>query len=804
MAKNKNTSDATFQSGFNLRDYLAACASKWIWFLVSVIVICGFAYYKVIRKMPVYLRTEQVLIKDEDSGNSIDGIASAFSSFGLGRVRSNVYNEIITFKSPALMTQVAKQLDLQVDVNQLKFPHGTSLFGASQPYLFQFPDLDDEDYGHFVMTVSPKGAISLERFVSVNEAGMTVKHKDVVSARIGVPARTPIGRVVITPNPEFSGALPQEETKYGVAHNGLHSTVESLQNNLGVDLADRDADVIEITLKNTNIPRAEAILSTMVEIYNQDWIKDKNRVSAATNEFIDERLAVIETELGGVDNNILSYKSKTMVPDLEESAKLNMHTSSQLDNEIMTAVNQMQMSQYLKEYITNPANANSVIPVNTGTGSNQLEVQISNYNQTLLARNNVEASTSANNPLVQDYDAQLKGQREAVIRAVNAQVEATRRAVLNMEAQKNKVKANLAEGPQQAKALLSIERQQKVKEELYLYLLQKREENELSRKFTADNTRVITPPYGSSKPVEPKKKIVLAIAFLVSILLPAALIFVRETMDNKVRSRHDLDDMSAPFAGEIPFVGRKKRFEWLTKRLNRNKKKKKLEKLPVIVQAGNRDIINESFRIVRSNIDFMMKNADTSNVIMMTSFNPGSGKSFITFNIGASFAVKGKKALLVDCDLRHGSASQFVGMPHHGLSNYLTGATDRWQDLVVESKDAPGLFVMPIGHRPPNPAELLDNGRIGQFIKEASPLYDYIILDCPPIDIVVDTQILEKYVDQTIFVVRAGLLEKTAVAEIDEMYRNHRFRRMAILLNGTEGANSRAATYGSSYYTNDF
>lgn len=804
MAKNKNTSDATFQSGFNLRDYLAACASKWIWFLVSVIVICGFAYYKVIRKMPVYLRTEQVLIKDEDSGNSIDGIASAFSSFGLGRVRSNVYNEIITFKSPALMTQVAKRLDLQVDVNQLKFPHGTSLFGASQPYLFQFPDLDDEDYGHFVMTVSPKGAISLERFVSVNEAGMTVKHKDVVSARIGIPARTPIGRVVITPNPEFSGALPQEETKYGVAHNGLHSTVESLQNNLGVDLADRDADVIEITLKNTNIPRAEAILSTMVEIYNQDWIKDKNRVSAATNEFIDERLAVIETELGGVDNNILSYKSKTMVPDLEESAKLNMHTSSQLDNEIMTAVNQMQMSQYLKEYITNPANANSVIPVNTGTGSNQLEVQISNYNQTLLARNNVEASTSANNPLVQDYDAQLKGQREAVIRAVNAQVEATRRAVLNMEAQKNKVKANLAEGPQQAKALLSIERQQKVKEELYLYLLQKREENELSRKFTADNTRVITPPYGSSKPVEPKKKIVLAIAFLVSILLPAALIFVRETMDNKVRSRHDLDDMSAPFAGEIPFVGRKKRFEWLTKRLNRNKKKKKLEKLPVIVQAGNRDIINESFRIVRSNIDFMMKNADTSNVIMMTSFNPGSGKSFITFNIGASFAVKGKKALLVDCDLRHGSASQFVGMPHHGLSNYLTGATDRWQDLVVESKDAPGLFVMPIGHRPPNPAELLDNGRIGQFIKEASPLYDYIILDCPPIDIVVDTQILEKYVDQTIFVVRAGLLEKTAVAEIDEMYRNHRFRRMAILLNGTEGANSRAATYGSSYYTNDF
>ena len=256
-------------------------------------------------------------------------------------------------------------------------------------------------------------------------------------------------------------------------------------------------------------------------------------------------------------------------------------------------------------------------------------------------------------PLVQDYDTQLKGLRESVIRAINAQVEATRRAVANMEAEKGKVSANLAQGPQQAKALLSVERQQKVKEELYLYLLQKREENELSRKFTADNTRVITPPYGSNRPVEPNKKIVLAIAFLLSILLPAGIIFVREAMDNKVRSRHDLDDMSAPFAGEIPFVGRKKRFEWLTKRLNRNKKKKKLEKLPVIVQAGNRDIINESFRIVRSNIDFMMKNADTSNVIMMTSFNPGSGKSFITFNIGASFAVKGKKADILKVEVKY-------------------------------------------------------------------------------------------------------------------------------------------------------
>ena len=231
---------------------------------------------------------------------------------------------------------------------------------------------------------------------------------------------------------------------------------------------------MEITYKDTNVPRAEAILSTMVEIYNQDWIEDKNKVAAATNEFIDERLVAIETELGGVDDNILSYKSRIRVPDFEEAAKLQMGTSAELDNQILMAVNQMQVAQYLKEYVMNPANSNAVIPVNTGTTSNQLEVQIAEYNKMLLARNNVEAATSANNPLVQDYDTQLKGLRESVIRAINAQVEATRRAVANMEAEKGKVSANLAQGPQQAKALLSVERQQKVKEELYLYLLQKR------------------------------------------------------------------------------------------------------------------------------------------------------------------------------------------------------------------------------------------------------------------------------------------------------------------------------------------
>ena len=187
---------------------------------------------------------------------------------------------------------------------------------------------------------------------------------------------------------------------------------------------------------------------------------------------------------------------------------------------------------------------------------------------------------------------------------------------------------------------------------------------------------------------------------------------------------------------------------------------------------------------------------------MLTSFNPGSGKSFISFNLSASFALKGKSVLVIDGDLRHGSMSQFVGMPSRGLSNYLTGNTDDWQGLVKSVADHPGMFVLPIGHRPPNPSELLDNGRIGTLLNEAREAYDYVFVDCPPVDVVVDTRIVEKYVDRTVFVVRAGLLDRKDVAEIDALYQDRSFKQMCIVLNGTDGRNSRSQAYGRGYYGN--
>lgn len=796
-------------SSFNFRDYLVALASHWKWFLISILVICGYTTVAVITTEPTYLRTEQLLIKSEQNGGSSEAISNVFNTMGLGSTKTNVYNEMISLKSPALLSQVVQKLDLCTDITQLKFPYDVSLYGKTLPFRISFVDLDPEQALSMEIKVHPDGKCTLGKFVKVNPDGAEDFDDELSVSSLFSTYSTPLGKVSITPNPLYVQPVtetPKKELTYSVSRSSLHDKITYYQKNLKVDLTDRDADVIDLTLEDVNVDRASDILRTIVDIYNMDWIVDRNRISSATSEFINERLASLETELGSLDSDIMDFRSNTMTPDLEEAAKVNLKSTSDLTFKDMELRNQLAMTEYLKEFLNNPANDNAVIPLNIGTGSMDIEAGANAYNQLLMARDNLVASTSPTNPLVLDYNTQLKGLRKSAVDAVDAQLIQLRKSIANVQGLQGKITGNLKSGPQQAKVLLSQERRQKVMEELYLYLLTKREENSLSQKFTAENTRIITPPFGPNKPISPRKKLSVAIAFLIALILPAALIYVMEAMDSHVRSRRDLENMSAPFTGEIPLHGRRKHFEWLRKRLASRKKKshKKLESLPVTVEAGKRDVINESFRIVRSNIDLMMRSDDTSNIIMMTSFNPGSGKSFITFNLAASFAIKGKKALIIDCDLRHGSTSQYVGMPPKGLTSYLTGATDDWKKLVVADRNTEGLYVLPIGHRPPNPAELLENGRIGEMLAEASADFDYVLLDCPPIDVVVDTQLLEKYAGLTIFVVRAGLLQRSAVAEIDEMYRNHRFRRMSILLNGTEGANSRAATYGSSYYSNDF
>lgn len=802
-----STEDQNKESQFSIGDFLKSCAAKKKWFIASVLffLLVGIAY--IARLEPRYERSMSVLIKDQDEGGGVGSIASAFSSFGLVSSNTNVYNELLSIKSPAVMQQVVLDLNLQVNTIERKFPHGTTLYGTTDPFVIGFPDLGPQDGGSFRMDIRPDGTARLYKFRRNLTDGLA-KYDDVIELPKGfLKARTPLGIIDFTPNPKYTGKLcPEGKPRtLVIARGGLQATTESLCKRLKGDLADKDAEVIDLQITDVSIERAEDILNNVLRVYNEFWVSDKNKVAQATSQFINDRLVVLQQELGDIDLRVSDFQSKSLMPNIGEVARMNMESTKDVNSQILTLNNQLAMSEAVYGYIANSANKENVIPMNTGTGNPQLEAQIGSYNQLLLQRNNVRSSASGANPIVQQLDAQVAGQHEAITKAMAAHVANLRKALANLQGAKGAISGEIAALPDKARQLRGVTRQQSVKEQLYLFLLQKREENELSQTFTANSTRVITPPQGSFKPVSPKKTLILGVLFIVGLFLPAMVIYIRESNNSKVRSRKDIEHMSTPFIGEIPFMGKKpgifKKFFAL---FRKKKHSRSLEKVMVAVRPGSRDVASESFKIIRGNIDFMMQHSKADNVIMLTSFNPGSGKSFIAYNLSASFTMKGKRVLNIDCDLRHGSTSQFVHMPDKGLSSYLTGATDDWRSLVRPVEDTPDMFVLPIGHRPPNPSELLDNGRIGKLIREASEEYDYVFLDCPPVDIVVDTQILEKYIHRTIFIVRAGLLERSAIAEIDALYQSGRFKNMCLLLNGTEQQLSRYGAYGSSYYGSNF
>lgn len=799
---NSGAENAPVLEKVTFKKFALACKTKWLWFLISVVFFTGLGTFYALRQQPKYLRSMSILVEDQEN-SSASSLASSFASLGFGRGYTNVYNEMLTFMSPSIIAQVVKDLDLDMNYTRKGFPYGdtfygVTLYGANLPFKVEFLDLDPTLGGQFIAEVDPDGKMKLNKFIL-----RTLDGKEKLDGTVAVPQRfctvkTPLGRVKFSPNPKFDGELYEETERIVVRRNGFMSTVEAYAELLKVEIADRDAQVVNLSIKDVSTERADDILNDVLDVYTKNWMADKERVSQATSDFIDKRLDLLVGELGSVDNTIAAYKKDKLTPDLLEAGKLNMATTRDIDKQLLEASTALSMSRYIAEYVNNPANDMKVIPVNTVGTSNQLEAQIAKYNELLMARDNLKESTSSENPIVQDYDIQLKGLHSAISHALNNQVVNMTNNVNSLQAAKGELKGQLAEGPEMAKYLRTEERQQEIKEQLYLYLLQKREENQLSKTFTNDKTRVITPPMGSVIPIAPKKKLVILLSFMFGLVLPGGIVYLQVANDTKVRSRKDLERMSIPMLGEIPYVGGKRNV--LTGMLpKKTKKSGELEQMSVVVRSGSRDMVNEAFRIVRGNLDFMT-HRQKNQVIMITSFNPGSGKSFVSYNLCASIALKGRNVLLIDGDLRHGSASQFVGMPSKGITSYLTGNSDDWRKFTVPVQDQPGFSVLPIGHRPPNPAELLDSDEMRALVAAAKQEYDYVVIDCPPIDVVVDTQILGALVDRTIFVVRAGLLEKTALGDVEQIYHSGRFKNVTILLNGTDTHFS-AYGGGSTYYS---
>ena len=781
MAINQKNIKPGQQDDFlRIQDLLYLCLARWKWFVLSLAITVGAATVHLLRNPAVYTRTASVLVKEDSKGKSFSSDLESFSEFGLFQSGTNVNNELITFQSPSLMTEVVKRLRL--DMNYFvpgKF-HRQVAYGLTLPVDVTINDLPENESAGFTLEVQPDGTLFLSDFI---RNGTDLDEKDIKGNLLdSIP--TPLGKIIINTTPNY--VKGKAYTLY-VGKSNLYNAVNSCSSNLSVSLNNEKASVIDLAFKDNSTQRAEDILSMLISVYNENWVKDKNQIAVSTSMFINERLGVIEQELGNVDEDISSYKSEHLLPDVQAASSMYMAQSSATNAQILALNNQLYMTRYIRNYLANDVNRTQLLPANSGIESANIESQIAEYNKQLLQRNSLVANSSAENPLVVDMDQALASMRGAIIRSIDNQIVTLNSQIKSLRQTEQQTTSRIAANPTQAKYLLSVERQQKVKEALYLFLLQKREENELSQAFTAYNTRIVTPPHGSMLPTSPVRKNIFMVAFALGLLIPIVIIFMRENMNTRVRGRKDLESVTVPFIGEIPLFTRKKK---------RIFGKKPQEVKAVVVKEGNRDIINEAFRVLRTNLEFMTGKDKTSNVIIMTSFNPGSGKSFLTMNIAMSLAIKGKKVLVIDGDLRHASASSYIDSPDKGLSDYLGGRIDNLDEIIVPDPKHKSMDILPVGTIPPNPTELLFDERLKQTIDTVREQYDYVLIDCPPVELVADTQIIEKLADRTIFVVRAGLLERSMLSELEKIYDEKKYKNMSLILNGTEGSGGR---YGYRY-----
>lgn len=773
------------QDFIRIQDLLYLCLAKWHWFVLSLAVCLGVAIAYLLRTPPVYTRSASILIKDDSKGKSASTGVESFADFGIFTTNTNVNNEMGTLQSPDLMREVVTRLHLEMNYLVNGRFHKNTIYGDQLPVSVTLADLPDNQSATFQLHLSKEGSYTLN---DLTRNGEPVEGE--IKGQLGDTIQSPFGKMAVTATAHYQkGQIADIE----ITRSPIKGAVGAASSRLTVSQNDEKSNIISLSFQDVSIQRAEEVLNTLISVYNENWVKDKNQIAVSTSMFINERLGVIEGELGNVDNDISSYKSQHLLPDVQAAANIYMAQASEANAAIKSLNNQTYMARYIRNYLTSETNRFQLLPANSGIDNLNIASQINEYNNQLLERNNLVSKSSVKNPLVVEMDASLAAMRKALVSSIDNQLVALEAQIRSQQSYGGQATLQIASNPKQAKYLLSVERQQKVKESLYLYLLQKREENELSQAFTAYNTRIISQPDGSMAPTAPVKKNILLVAFALGFLIPVVIIFIRENTNTVVRGRKDLESLTVPIIGEIPQYFSYKR-KWFFRR------RVKPDTKAIVVKEGNRNVINEAFRVLRSNMDFMLAAQKEQNVFVITSFNPGSGKSFLAMNIAMSFAIKMKRVLVIDGDLRHGSTSSYVDSPEMGFSDYLSGMTDDWKKLIVHDNRYENFHILPIGKVPPNPTELLENGRMEGLIEQLRSEYDFIFIDCPPIDIVADAQILEKMADRTFFVIRAELLDRSMLPELENIYQEKRFKNLSLILNGTESTGGRYSyRYGYRY-----
>lgn len=573
---------------------------------------------------------------------------------------------------------------------------------------------------------------------------------------------------------------------------------QSLQRALSVSLDDEQSTIINLKYQDESPERAEKVLNTIINVYNDRWINDKRLMANSTARFIDDRLLLIDKELSHVDDSISTFKASHEITNLEQVSGLYLQQQTESEAEILKLSNQMHMAQYILDILNDSKSRYKLLPVHTGLASGEAGEQIAQYNALLLKLKNSLEGTSTQNPIIIRQEDQLKEIRQNIIASVSNYIKTLQIQIGTMEGYNADVKEKVVSSPEQAKRLLAVERNQKVKESLYLYLLQKKEENEISMTYTPVPTQIIDMPHGASYPTFPNKKNIVLAALLVGLLLPAVVLFVKESLNTSVRSKIDIESRTQiPIVGEIPYYGEEKKRKKLRNLFE--SKKKRYEPTPLVVQHDCQDHINEAFRILRSSLEFMSDTRQHKNVYLVTSMFPGSGKTFISMNLALTLAIKHRHVLFIDGDLRRATATRTFGNTQTGLADYLGEKVESIDQLIYRHGEYPSLNILPVGTTPPNPTELLSSPRMRQLIEEMRPKYDFIIIDCPMTETLADASILGHHVDRTLYIVRAGLFQCSQVSLLDAYVESGKYKNLSIVLNAVKPLGQYGYKYGYYY-----
>ncbi|WP_289004857.1 polysaccharide biosynthesis tyrosine autokinase [uncultured Parabacteroides sp.] len=743
---------------FNIRTILDVFLSKWYWFVLSVLVCVGLAYVFLQTVPTVYNRTAVVMIKKQS--NTED----AFIEKQLFNQNYDVNNEMQIFKSRTLMAEVVRRLSLDREYSLEKGLKRKVLYKDS-PIWVEYPDsVLSQSISFTVIPVSQ---------TTYRLTGFPDDPDRITEGTYGQAVQIPGGKIIVNWSQGVGGGwleIPVQVTCIPV-ESAIASNLAALE----VDLAEKNSTLLALKYQDTNPDRGDAILNTLIDVYNDEAIHDKNQIIQNTAVFINERLAIINEELGGVDSDIENFKKNNRLIDVASEAGIFVVDRSRYEQEEIELSNQIELTKLIRDFLLDPMKEWQLLPANSGIMDTGVDGLVAEYDALLLQRNKLK-ERGDRSPVVKEKEAALKALRITILKVLDNLKNALSYKLADVQRLQSRANSRIATVPTQEKYVLTVERQQKIKEELYLYLLNKREENALSMVTADSNLRVIDPAYGTGM-AGANGMVILLAAFLVGLAIPGLIFYLQPMLDVTVRGRKDImDNLTIPFLGEIPY---------------RHTKKKK-------IASGkySRDGVSEAFRIVRTNMDFMLKKKDGAQVVMMTSANPGAGKSFISLNLAISLSQTGKRVILLEMDIRKGSEKDPDGHVMPGITNFLSGREKDAERLIRPYKDMEGLDVMTSGPIPPNPSELLLTSCLDQLVDGLRERYDYILIDTVPYGLVADAQIISRVADLCIYVIREGVMDRRQLPDVECLYTENKLPNMSVLLNDVH---IKHAGYGYGY-----